>query len=534
MSQTLLNALQDPALYDHPVTGFTVMETHISWVLLTGDFVYKIKKPVDFGFIDYSTLERRAHFCEEEVRLNRRLAPELYLGVVPVRGSESEPSLEGDGPIIEYLVKTRQFRQDDLLGNMQRAGKLQPQHIDSLAAKLAAFHDQVDRAPVESSWGAPDQLHAPVAQNFEQIRPLLTEARDLEQLEQLELWAHTTFERLIPQLAQRKSDGFVRECHGDIYLDNVTLVDGEVTLFDCIEFNEAFRWIDVMSDVAFMAMDLEDRGLRGLSQRFVNAYLEQTGDYAGLLVLDYYKAYRAMDRAKVALLRLTQPGISDAEREQAMQRYRGYAQLAERYTTIPRRFGLLTVGVSGSGKSTLSAALVDEFGAIRLRSDVERKRLYGDSNRDAAQDLYSAEASEQTYARLGTLASTILAAGYPVVIDATHLKAEQRHAMRDRVELQGAPCLLLHCQAPIEVIAGWIDQRQAEGSDPSDADIDVVRTQLERFQPFTPEEQICCLEVRTDQADSVEQLFIELRRKLWPLQRLYGTVAAHYTGSGNQ
>ena len=370
MSQTLLNALQDPALYDHPVTGFTVMETHISWVLLTGDYVYKIKKPVDFGFIDYSTLEKRAHFCSEEVRLNRRLAPDLYLGVVAVRGSESAPSLNGDGPVIEYLVKTRQFRQQDLLGNMQRAGTLQPQHIDSLATRLAGFHGQIDRAPRESKWGSPEQIHAPVAQNFEQIRPLLSDAVDLQQLEQLQLWAHSTFERLIPQLAERKSSGFVRECHGDIYLDNVTLVDGQVTLFDCIEFNEAFRWIDVMSDVAFMAMDLEDRKLPGLSQRFVNAYLERTGDYAGLCVLNYYKAYRAMVRAKVALLGLSHPGVTDAQRQQAMGRYRGYAQLAESYAAIPQRFGLLTVGVSGSGKSTLSAKLVETFGAIRLRSDI--------------------------------------------------------------------------------------------------------------------------------------------------------------------
>ena len=515
MSQTLLNALQDATLYDHPVTGFTVMETHISWVLLTGEFVYKIKKPVDFGFIDYSTLERRAHFCHEEVRLNRRLAPDLYLGVIAVRGSESAPRLDGDGPVIEYLVKTRQFRQQDLLSNMQQAGTLRPQHIDSLATRLAAFHNRADRAPLGSQWGTPDQLHAPVAQNFEQIRPLLKESADLEQLEHLELWAHTTFERLIPQLAERKSEGFVRECHGDIYLDNVTLVDGEVTLFDCIEFNEAFRWIDVMSDVAFMAMDLEDRNLPGLSQRFVNAYLESTGDYTGLRVLNYYKAYRAMVRGKVALLRLTQPGITDTERQQAMERYRGYARLAESYAEIPKRFGLLTVGVSGSGKSTVSVKLVEDFGAIRLRSDVERKRLFGQAPTHAeAPDLYSPAVTEQTYARLGTLASTVLAAGYPVIIDATHLKREQRDTMRECIELQGSPCLMLHCQAPIEVIEDWVKARQAEAADPSDADIAVVRKQLQAFEPLSSDERLRCIEVHTDQPERVGQVLRELREKL--------------------
>lgn len=252
MSQTLLNALQDPALYDHPVSDFTLMETHISWVLLTGDFVYKIKKPVNFGFLDFSTLEQRAHYCAEEVRLNQRLAPDLYLGVVAIRGDENAPSLRGDGPIIEYMVKTRQFRQQDLLGNLQRAGELTTAHIDSLAVTLADFHQHVDQAPPDTAWGEPDQVHAPVSQNYEQIRPLLQDPADLAQLEQLEHWAHTTFQRLIPQLEQRKADGLIRECHGDIYLDNVTIIDGQVTLFDCIEFNDAFRWIDVMSDVAFM------------------------------------------------------------------------------------------------------------------------------------------------------------------------------------------------------------------------------------------------------------------------------------------
>lgn len=514
MSQTLLNALQDSALYDHSVSGFTVMETHISWILLTGDFVYKIKKPVDFGFIDYSTLDRRAHFCHEEVRLNRRLAPELYLGVVPVYGSASAPKLTADGAPIEYMVKTRQFRQEDLLGNMQRAGTLQPSHIDALATRLASFHDRANRAEPESQWGEPQQLHAPVAQNFEQIRPLLSDPKHLAQLEQLELWAHTTFERLIPQLSQRKTDGFIRECHGDIYLDNVTLVDGEVTLFDCIEFNEAFRWIDVMSDVAFMAMDLEDRGLPGLSQRFVSGYLEQTGDYAGLQVLNYYKAYRAMVRAKVALLRLTQPDVSDAERQQTLIRYEGYARLAESYTTIPSRFGLVMVGISGSGKSALATSLVETFGAIRLRSDIERKRLFDIGSGAEQATLYSEQATEQTYARLGMLGASVLAAGFPVIIDATHLKASHRHKTREQVELQGAPCLLLHCEAPIEVIERRIEARQSEGQDPSDADTAIARQQLETFEPFDEAEQVSALTVRTDQPESVAILLEQLRQRL--------------------
>lgn len=513
MSQTLLNALQNPALYDHPVSKFTLMETHISWVLLTGDFVYKIKKPLNFGFLDYSTLDQRAHFCAEEVRLNRRLAPDLYLGVVAVHGSENEPTLDGKGPIIEYMVKTRQFRQEDLLGNMQRAGTLTPEHIDSLATRLAQFHQQIDRSPIHTSWGDPEQVHAPVTQNFEQIRELLSDPSDLAQLEQLEQWAHTTFQRLIPQLTERKALGFIRECHGDIHLDNVTLVDGQVTLFDCIEFNEAFRWTDVISDVAFMAMDLEDRGLVDLSQRFVTGWLEHTGDYAGLALLNYYKAYRALVRAKVALLRLGQPNVSASEREAVLARYHSYAALAESYTQIPRRFGLLTYGVSGSGKSTLSAELVMRLGAIRIRSDVERKRLFTTQG-EAPADLYSTERSDQTYAHLAQLAEQILAAGYPVVVDATHLQHSQRQRVRQAIEEQSVPCVILHCEAPLDTIEIWLNERQRKGGDPSDADMHVVRQQLDQRDPLDDEERKLTLTVATDQRDDINRLVAELRQRI--------------------
>ena len=515
MSQTLLNALQNPALYDHPVSGFTLMETHISWVILTGDFVYKIKKPVNFGFLDYSSLEQRAHYCAEELRLNRRLAPDMYLDVIAIHGSDSAPSLTGDGPIIEYMVKTRQFRQQDLLGNMQRAGTLAAEHIDSLAATLAGFHQRIDQAPQDAIWGEPDQVHAPVAQNFEQIRPLLSDPADLAQLDELEQWAHTTFQRLIPQLAQRKADGLIRECHGDIYLDNVTLIDGQVTLFDCIEFNDAFRWTDVMSDVAFMAMDLEDRGMPDLSQRFVNAWLEHTGDYAGLIVLNYYKAYRAMVRAKVALLGLGQRDLSEQQRNEVLVRYHGYTALAESYTQIPRRFGLLTHGVSGSGKSTLSVQLVSRLGMIRVRSDVERKRLFGqDGSGQLDQDLYAPEQGQQTYARLAMLAAQVLAAGYPVVVDATHLLRAQRQLVRQAIEDQGAPCLILHCQAPLDTIEIWLNERQRKGGDPSDADIHVVRHQLEQLEPLDEQEQQITLTVATEQRGNIDQLTEQLRQRL--------------------
>ena len=514
MSQTLLTALQNPDLYDHPVSGFTLIETHISWVLLTGDYVYKVKKPVNFGFLDFSTLAQREHFCREEVRLNRRIAPDLYLDVIAVTGSEDAPTLGGEGPTIEYMVKTRQFRQQDLLSNLQRDGGLTSAHIDELAQVMARFHGQIEHAELDTPFGAPEQVHAPVAQNFEQIRPFLSSARDLGQLDALEQWANTTYQRLIPQIAERKAGGMVRECHGDVYLDNVTLIDGQVTLFDCIEFNEPFRWTDVMADVAFMSMDLEDRGLHALSNRFVSAYLEQTGDYQGLAVLNYYKAYRAMVRAKVALFGLND-GMTEEQRAATMQRYYGYTALAESYSELAPRFGLLTVGVSGSGKSTLAVKLVEQLGAIRIRSDVERKRLFGDEdNASLESGLYSPERSEQTYRRLANLAAQILASGYPVIVDATHLKQNQRDLVRDAIENQGAPCLILQCEAPQEVIEHWLEQRQQQGGDISDAGIEVMHHQLTTRQPLSDEEAQLAVQIDTSSEEAMNSIAEQLRQRL--------------------
>lgn len=506
MNPTLVSALQNPALYNHPVSQFELIETHISWVLLTGDFVYKIKKPVNFGFLDYSTLERRAHFCKEEVRLNRRLAPELYLGVVPVYGSAESPSFEPLGEPIEYLVKTRQFRQQDLLGNLQRNGDLQDWHIDRLAERLAEFHSRIEGVAASAPQGMPGQVHQPVSQNFQQIRELVDDPTALQQLERLENWANTTFDRLQTQLLQRRETGFIRECHGDIYLDNVTLVDGEVTLFDCIEFNEDFRWIDTMSDVAFMVMDLRDRQLHRLANRFLNRYLEVSGDYAGLAVLDYYIAYRAMVRAKVALLRLTQPVSSD-ERQQVLQRYASYTALAEACCQGNKPYGLILHGVSGSGKSTLGMRLIEVFGCIRLRSDIERQRKFSWLPAD---QRYADSTTDQVYQLLAELGSLILDAGYPLLVDATHLQHAQRQITLQCIQSHHVQALILHCHADRATLEARIRQRQQQAEDPSEADIEVLHRQLDALQPLRQDEQ----ELAVDAAQPETQLLAQLRSRI--------------------
>lgn len=508
MSQTLIAALQNPALFPHPVEQFQVIETHISWVLLTGPYAYKIKKPVNFGFLDFTTLAAREHFCQQELMLNQRLTHDLYLEVLAITGSAEAPQLDGEGKAVEYVLKMQQFSQDCLMSTLQANGELTTSHIDDISRQIAAFHEKAPRVLSENALGSPDSAMAPVTQNFEQILPFLSEKADLLQLQALEAWAKASFERLKPLMAERKAGGFIRECHGDIHLGNITLIDGKAVIFDCIEFNEPFRMTDVYADIGFLAMDLEDRGLKSLSRRLISQYLEHTGDYAGLELLNFYKAYRAMVRAKVALFGLS-ADADHVQRATTLRQYRNYANLAESYSAIPSNFLAITHGVSAVGKSQVAMRLVEALGAIRLRSDVERKRLFNESD-----DLYAAQVSEATYARLNSLAMSVLRAGFSVVIDATYLKHEQRLATAQIAEASGTPFLILDCSAPKAVIEGWLKQRQMQNEDPSDATMEVVEAQLASREPLTPDETLRSRHVETNVSGDLDQLVTDIRQRL--------------------
>ncbi|MCK9797852.1 AAA family ATPase [Pseudomonas sp. MAFF 302030] len=515
MSQSLIAALQNPALYPHPVDGFQVIETHISWVLLTGPYVYKVKKPVNFGFLDFTSLDAREHFCGEELRLNQRLTQDLYLEVLPITGTAEAPELAGTGPVIEYALKMRQFPQSGLLSTLQANGELTTQHIDEMAQQIARFHLDAPRVPAAHDAGTPDSVMAPVRQNFEQIRPFLSDKTDLQQLEALEAWAESSFERLKPLFAQRKNDGFIRECHGDIHLGNATVIDGRVVIFDCIEFNEPFRFTDVYADTGFLAMDLEDRGLKSLARRFISQYLELTGDYQGLELLNFYKAYRALVRAKVSLFSMP-ADATPVQRATSLRQYRNYANLAESYSTIPSRFLAITSGVSAVGKSHVALRLVEALGAVRLRSDVERKRLFGEQSvqNDPNAGIYSSDASTATYAHLHKIADVILRAGFPVVIDATYLKRAQRDAAAEVAEHTGAPCLIIDCNAPEAVIASWLAQRQADSNDPSDATLEVIAAQQANREALSAEELLRSKRVETNESGSLDALVANIRQRL--------------------
>jgi aminoglycoside phosphotransferase family enzyme/predicted kinase len=469
-----------------------LIETHISSVILSGDFAYKIKKPVDFGFLDFSTLERRRHFCAEEIRLNGRLAPQIYLDVIAISGSIECPELEGPGDALEYAVRMRRFSQDALLSHLANAGALDIRSMDAVAAQVADFHARAAKAPSDSGFCTAQAAFFPVQENFEQLRPLITGADSVAQLARLEQWSRDRYATLRERLTARGATGWIRECHGDMHLGNMALIDEAVVIFDGIEFSERLRWTDVLGDVAFLAMDLDDRGLRSHGNRFLSAWLEHSGDYGALHLLNYYRVYRAMVRAKIDALRLTQP-LSTAEREQVLAEYHGYADLAERYTRSTSPVLCITHGLSGSGKSTAALELVDRHGMLRIRSDVERKRLHGlapvaRSGSSLGAGIYDADTTRATYARLVEIAETALDAGFPVVVDAAFLKRWQRQLFAELAARREASFAILDLEVPVQELRERLVRRQARGGDPSEADVAVLEQQIADREPLTDEE----------------------------------------------
>ena len=505
MDARSIKALSCADAWPHPVHGVELIETHISWVFLTGEYAYKIKKPVDFGFLDFSSLDKRRRCCEEEVRLNRRLAPDLYLDVVPITGSAAEPRVAGPGDAIDYAVKMRQFDTDAEFDRLLARGELGPEHVDQVASTLARFHQGCDVAAPDSGFGTADAVSWPVRENFDQVRPHLRNQLGDDawlQFIDLEQWSLEACERLGDSFERRLRKGFVRECHGDLHLRNIVVVNGEVTPFDCIEFNPKLRWIDVISELAFLLMDLDDHGRSDLSGRLVNAYLEFTGDYEGLELLRFYQVYRAMVRVKVECLRLAQVDNADSRLMAEMQRY---LDLAGRYTSVHRPGLLITHGLSGSGKTYLSQKLLEAAPVIRVRSDVERKRIYGlsplESSRDKLEEgIYTRIANDRTYARLESVSSQLIGDGFDVIVDAAFLLREERDQFRRLAQVLGAPFAIVHCEMEPEIQRERVASRSERADDASEAGLLVLERQARFEEPLGGEERAYTVVVDTTDA----------------------------------
>ncbi len=488
----LVAALYRLDIYPHPVRSVEVVETHISWVVLAGDYAYKLKKSIDLGFLDFTSLEKRRRCCAEEVRLNRRTAPEIYIDVVAFTGSAEEPQLAGGGRAIEYAVRMHRFARDEELDVLLAGGRLIRADMHELAASVAAFHAGSARCRT-AAFGSPVLVLEQALQNFTRIETLDLEPVRQARLHLLRAWTESEHARVAPLIAERKRQGFVRECHGDLHLANMVRHAGRILAFDCIEFSPQLRWIDVINDFAFTLMDLRRRGRPDFARLALDAYLQQRGDYQALAVLPFFLVYRALVRAKVAAIRACQPGVTSVDHRLSLADCDAYLELAIECTRPNRPLLIITHGLSGSGKTQVGSGLLEVRDWVRLRSDVERKRLAGlrplaASTPAEKHILYSAAAITRVYSHLAELAAGLLETGTCVIVDATFLERTQRENFRALAARHGAGFAILATHADHAELARRIAARSRSGIDASEATVDVLEAQIRRQEQLGADE----------------------------------------------
>lgn len=511
MSNILIENLKNPDLFSHAISEFKICETQSSLVLTTGEYVYKIKKPVDFGFLNYSSLEKRLYFCQREIELNSKFAKDIYLGVVAIYGDENHPSFEARGEPFEYAVKMRQFPQENILSQQLLDNKVSPDVIDKLAKTIADFHQHAEVAKTDVAFGDAKHIHKFAMDNFSETLAFLKSDHDIAQLKKLETMMQSCYDAIKGTLQQRKIKGFVRHCHGDMHLNNIVLLNQQPVIFDCIEFNEDFVWTDLMGDLGFIIMGLDEHNKPELAHLLLNRYLELTGDYSALKVLAYFCAYRAMVRAKLDQIHLSQPSMELHEQQQVKQHYQTYLGLVEQYLQVESPTLMITHGFCASGKSTVARQIVSKTGAIQLRSDVERKRLANlaltaDSQSALYDGLYKTETTTNVYQHLAEIAQQIIESGYSVVVDAAFIRQDLRQIFIDLAQKLNVPFKILSCQAPESTLRQWIAERSKDTNEISEGRLEILEHQLKNHDPLTAEEKPFAFAIDSTKAFSIDQI----------------------------
>ena len=447
-----LLALFSPRAYPHPVRAVDLVETHVSWILLTGEFAYKIKRPVQYPFVDQRSLECRQFLCHEEVRLNRRFAPQLYLAVCPISVRAGEAQVEGSGPVIEYAVRMREFPRAAELDHLLEAAMIEPTELQPFGGELAQIHARLPVAQPAENWGRPEAHATLILRNVEECSEAGKILGSIHDLHLLQVALGALAEATLSLRCQRRADGRVRECHGDLHTGNIVRYGARLLAFDSLEFDPAFRWIDVADEISFL-LDLLARQYPLHAQAFLAGYLTESGDYQACALLPLFTAHRALVRAKITALAATQTAADRAELGSARQQYQAYVESARRALAPRRPILVLMCGLSGSGKTWLAQRLAPALSAVHLRSDVERKRLAGLSATDRSKSpvgegLYSHHASRAVYKRLAECAADTLEGGYTTLVDATFGRAEDRARFRDLAMRLGVELCVLYCHAP--------------------------------------------------------------------------------------
>jgi len=497
-----------PEAYPHEVSGIELVETHVSWVLLTGELAYKIKRPVRYGFIDLSSYERRAYFCGEELRLNRRFAPELYLAVCDIRESGGVLRIEGEGRVVERCVRMRQFPSQHQLDRLLEHDAIKPDALASFARTLADMHARLPVAGTEHRWGRPALIRSMILENVDEYLRAAAVFESGDATWTLRPALESRLDALAECLGARRRTGRVRECHGDLHTRNIVQCEGRLVAFDCMEFEPAFRWIDVAEEIALLLSDLEARGYPKHAQAFLSAYFGRSGDYAACRVLDLYKAHRALVRAKVASLECAIANDDNAVRA-ARKEHDLHLQAARNALASRQPRLILMSGLSGSGKTWLARQLAPEVGAIHIRSDVERKRLGGldeqaSSGSATAAGLYSEANTTALYEHLVACTRDVLEGGYTAIVDATFLKRTQRALFQELAQQADVPLQLLQCDAPIDVLRERVSTRQSAKNDASEAGLSVLDWQLKEREAIGADESLDVQRVDTSHDEPLE------------------------------
>ncbi|MEN9225033.1 MAG: AAA family ATPase [Thermostichus sp. DRC_bins_24] len=518
----LIQAMLDPAFYPHPVQApIQLIQTHISYILLTGDYAYKVKKPLDFGFLNFTTLPQRQHFCQEELRMNQRGAPGIYLQVLPITQTDGQFQLNGAGACVEYTLQMRQFPQESLFSNLFERGELTAALMEELGRVVAAFHAQTDTNDYIRGFGQPERVREAFDENYRQTEHYIGGPQTAQYFQETQAYTDRFFAERRDLFQQRLDQDRIRECHGDLHLRNICFWEGKILLFDCIEFNEPFRFVDVMYDVSYGVMDLDARHRPDLGNAYLNTYLEETGDWEGLKILPIYLNRQAYVRAKVTSFLLDDPTASEEVKTEAFNSAAQYYRLAWEYTRPKQGQLFLMSGLSGSGKSTVARHLARQQGAIHIRSDAVRKHLAGIPLRErGGPEVYTPEMTAKTYGRLVQLGLELVQEGYRVILDAKFDRQDLRAIALEQAQNTGIPVRILHCYAPevtlrerlqhrassqtrqgsdLQTQTSWIVGDQRYSADIADATADMLAKQQAHWQDFAESERSFVTAVDTSQ-----------------------------------
>ncbi len=488
-SQPLLAFLESPLSYPLRAVAVRSTQTHISWVFLASPFVYKVKKPVNLGFLDFSTLEKRHHFCAREVQLNRRLSPDVYLGVTPIYENEEGFSFEKtNGNIVEYAVKMRELAPDFFLNELLATRAVGETEIDRVIARLRRFYESEIPSPEIEEWGRPEKLRISTDENFAQVRPFVGQTISPAAFDAIRAFTDHFYEAKSRLFEERILQRRIRDCHGDLRLDHVHITPETVTIFDCIEFNDRFRFIDIANDLAFLAMDFDFEREHKLGALFLRNAARELRDPGMLPLVDFYKCYRAFVRGKVESLQ--------ANADEHVQRAARYFRLALRYATIGSGPSVLVVmGGIATGKSTVAQQLAREldwpvFSSDTIRKTLAKIPLTTRTSPELRGKVYSDEMTGQTYAKLMEEGLGALATNSGVILDATFSSRARRDQLRKECRQAGVRLQLIELEADPREIAKRIQSREKSANEISDArleDLETLRAASEPTSELAPD-----------------------------------------------